>query len=652
MTRSRHVLAALVLILLASCAGPTAAPTPTAFSKTDTNPVTRASEIRFALIGEVTDVNVWALFDSKGYSYNNYAVRNEYWPRLYHLSIPDRNFEPMAASDMPSAVYDDVDYFTATAPLRSDLKWTDGSPFTAEDVAFTVNTALAFRLGFDWRDYYNPDYLDHAEAVDASTVRFFFKKHPNVGVWQYGALQGPIVQKAYWSAKVAEAAASLPPSDLALQIEKLKVKVDDLQQKVNALNLSIASTPMTPDEARQAQAALTRQQGDLNEANNDLVKAQSDYDSAMNAARESLYALDDKDEPTLGNWMPDGEANGVWANKVNPAHPFGEPKFERATYQEFANEDEVSRALKQGDEINIILPNLEAIPDIRLPSGFAFSPYFDNNTYYLVFNIANSEIIDLALRQAIACITWIPNRGNSVSNRNFINWNNQFWLNPTAKAPCTDLGDSSLWKTKERLQLAVQTLKSAGYSWEVEPAWNEKANEGIPGKRLVSPNGKPLPDFLLLSLSKEYDEMESLEAGYKMKMANLLGVSLAVKYVNPEELRYAVFAGHQYDMAILGWRVSEYPGYLCDWFGDGNPFGYHSDRLQSACEALNSTSDLDQARQQVFEIQSILAQDVPFTPLYSGMAYDVYRNITYPFDSVPGGLSGVYGAPSLALPAP
>jgi ABC-type transport system substrate-binding protein len=104
-------------------------------------------------------------------------------------------------------------------------------------------------------------------------------------------------------------------------------------------------------------------------------------------------------------------------------------------------------------------------------------------------------------------------------------------------------------------------------------------------------------------------------------------------------------------MALLGWQVSEYPGYLCEWFGDGNPFGYHSDRLRSACEALDSTSDLAAAQKQVYEIQSILAQDLPFIPLYSGVTYDAYRNIAYPFDSVPGGLSGVYGAPSLAIPA-
>jgi hypothetical protein len=62
------------------------------------------------------------------------------------------------------------------------------------------------------------------------------------------------------------------------------------------------------------------------------------------------------------------------------------------------------------------------------------------------------------------------------------------------------------------------------------------------------------------------------------------------------------------------------------------------------------TSDLDVAHQQVYEIQSILARELPFIPLYSGVTYDMQRNVTYPFDQVPDGLSGVYGAPDLAIP--
>ena len=136
---------------------------------TPTSPPAHAPEISFGLIGKVVDQNVWAMFGGQEYSYNNYAVRAHYWPRLFGLSIPGQEFEAAAAAGQPSALHQEGIFYTATVPVRTDLLWSDGTPLTAHDVAFTINTALEFELGFDWRDYYDPALLDHAEAVTADT---------------------------------------------------------------------------------------------------------------------------------------------------------------------------------------------------------------------------------------------------------------------------------------------------------------------------------------------------------------------------------------------------------------------------------------------------------------------------------------------------
>ncbi len=242
------------------------------------------------MIGNVTDANVWALFDSKGYSYNNYAVRSGYWPKLYGLSIPDGRFEPRAASGLPSAVQAEGALFTARVVLRSDLTWTDGTPFTADDVAFTVNTALSFQLGFDWHSYYDPSILDHAEALDAHTVEFYFRQAPSVAAWQYGALQGPIVQKKYWSPKIADATALLPPADSEFQMALLQDRVDQLQKQVGVIIAD--GLTATGNEAHQLQGTLLRKQGDLDEARNNLSKAETAVDASLEAARQALYTLE------------------------------------------------------------------------------------------------------------------------------------------------------------------------------------------------------------------------------------------------------------------------------------------------------------------------------------------------------------------------
>ncbi len=79
---------------------------------------------------------------------------------------------------------------------------------------------------------------------------------------------------------------------------------------------------------------------------------------------------------------------------------------------------------------------------------------------------------------------------------------------------------------------------------------------------------------------------------------------------------------------------------------------YNGGRLTSACEAWGQTADLEQAKVHVSEIQSILMDDLPLIPLYADVRYDAYRNVRYPFDDVVDGLSGLYGAPGLAIPIP
>ena len=641
--RLKHLAAAFLLILLVSCNAPKSITVPIAGSTLEQTSQPRTSEIRFALIGDVTNANVWALFDSKGYSYNNYAVRSGYWPRLYRLSIPGRQFEALAASAMPAPVQPEGNFFTAAVPLRSDITWTDGSPLTADDVAFTANTVLSFQLGFDWHDYYNLDWLDRVEAIDTHTVKFYFKKIPNVGVWQYGALQGPVVQKAYWYPKIADSAALLPSEDLRSKIETLKIKVAGLQTRVDALNAAIALHATSGEEARQMQAGLTHQQGDLNNAISDLSKVQADFDAAMNAARAALYALKDQNEPTLGTWNYSASGNGVIENESNLKFPFDHPVIDRASYRTYPTEEAALTSFLN-DEVDAILA-----PGGLSSQGLGENSSFQNvmksssrSLQFLVINPLSTELNDPAVHQALACVIDQEQlvshlNGKASPLESYVLPAESSWNNIDASLPCKGSDNAS------RIEQAVQFLKSAGYTWKQEPVSNAA------GQSLTLPNGQAFPNINLLTPS--FDDSRATAASYIQHQARMLGIPLTAKPVSSDELNYSVLSSYRYDAALLGWHVSSYPGYLCDWFGDGNPFHYDESQMKPLCDTLNMTNDLTAARQQVYEIQSVLARDLPFIPLYSGVTYDVYHNVMYPFDQVLDGLSGVYGAPALAIPS-
>jgi hypothetical protein len=211
-----------------------------------------------------------------------------------------------------------------------------------------------------------------------------------------------------------------------------------------------------------------------------------------------------------------------------------------------------------------------------------------------------------------------------------------------AVIPCADLTEANPGSQVTR---AVQFLKSAGYSWSVEPT------DESPGRGLILPDGQPFSSVVLLSLSKEIDPFQAHEAELIQAGAKHLGIPLSVIYVGPYDIHYAVFSTQNYDMVILGWKLSLYPGYLCEWFGGQGQFESNGTDLESVCDSLKVESDLQFARSHAFKIQSLLVDELPFIPLYADLDYEIYDDIYYPFQSVLGGFDGLYGAPAFAIPA-
>ena len=95
--------------------------------------------------------------------------------------------------DLATSCESSEDGMTWTATIRDDVKFTDGKPLTAEDVAFTYNTVKASSSVNDFT------MLDYAEATDATTVVFHMAKP--FSIWPYTmAIVGILPEHAYDSA--------------------------------------------------------------------------------------------------------------------------------------------------------------------------------------------------------------------------------------------------------------------------------------------------------------------------------------------------------------------------------------------------------------------------------------------------------------------
>lgn len=647
---------ALAAFFLVACVADTPEPlptntpapvnTPTPVPPTPVSLPQRAPVLRVAVMGDTTTTNVWALFDEAGAGYWNTATQAGYWPSLYRLALPSLDLEPATAKEEPSPVICDNASCTAIVTLRPGVTWTDGSAFTAADVVFTVNTALQFRLGLNWRQFYNPNVLDHAETLDALTIKLYFKSHPTVADWQYGVLQGPIVSRAYWQPYIIDAVNLLPDESLLATIQELEAELARMQAELAGMNLS--STEIAPDSTPHINTTkqANRLHDDLIGVSNKLEKKRAEYEAKLTEARAALFMLDNTNEPTLGSWKFASRNAGSFENQANLGTPFGNPWFDNALYITYPDESAAVDALINNQVDLILAPDglsSESVSRLEGNSEISLSRNITHSARFLAFNHVNPYLADPVLHRALACMldpTALMEGlgGDAVPLAGFVI--DDFWQDENALLPCAGTTEAA------RLVEAIRLLKAAGYSWEKEPA------SGVNGSTLMAPDGSVLPSFNLLA--PQQDRSREIAAKHIAQQGEVLGLTIAVELRNSDDLLYAVYGSGGYDMALLGWRLSAYPAYLCDWFTPlgQNPFAYNGSRQGSACEAWAQVNDLDMAKTHAFEVQSALMQDLPLIPLYANVRVDAYRNVRYPFGEVIDGLGGLYGAPAVAIPVP
>ncbi|GAB4349235.1 MAG: peptide ABC transporter substrate-binding protein [Cyanophyceae cyanobacterium] len=127
----------------------------------------------------------------------------------------DGNLIPILAAEIPSNENGGIapDGTAVTWKLRDGLKWSDGQPFTAEDVVFTFeylsNPEVAATTTADYAE------VDRVEALDPTTVKITFKQptpawsQPFVGLG--GAILPRHVFESYSGANAKQAPANTQP---------------------------------------------------------------------------------------------------------------------------------------------------------------------------------------------------------------------------------------------------------------------------------------------------------------------------------------------------------------------------------------------------------------------------------------------------------
>src|SRR5881628_2075585 len=125
--------------------------------------------------------------------YNNLrtgvVMHHQGWDALVYRNPDTFKIEPLLATEWKFP-----DPTTIEFTLRPGVKFHDGSPFTADDVVYTLNLASDPTSKVSTPANYN--WLDKAEKTGDLSVRVTLKR-PNPAALEYFALVLPIYPKAY-----------------------------------------------------------------------------------------------------------------------------------------------------------------------------------------------------------------------------------------------------------------------------------------------------------------------------------------------------------------------------------------------------------------------------------------------------------------------
>lgn len=129
---------------------------------------TLIADILTGRVGSPSNFNEWV-----GWKWRDRGMQNLANEPLWSVDFATGEIIPGLAAGDP--IYND-DFTSVTFPLREGVTWSDGEPFTAEDVVFTVETIMAHD-GFNANSYFVEN-VASVSAQDELTVVFELT-HPN-----------------------------------------------------------------------------------------------------------------------------------------------------------------------------------------------------------------------------------------------------------------------------------------------------------------------------------------------------------------------------------------------------------------------------------------------------------------------------------------
>ena len=614
---------------------------------------------RIALFEEPVSVNYWNYLGPGSSVWTSYVVEGNA-AGLFTLSDVTFQFVPYFAKDLPVPVDNGDGTYTITVEMKEGKVWSDGEPITVNDYVFTFNACKDLKLTQNWPNQCAPAGLEaEVAAVDDYTLEItFLNQAPSLGNWQAGLALAVMLPEHFWADKAAEA----------------YVFVAD----VVAPEMDRPGDCVSEDEEPADQAACDEW---------------AVNDEAYTNARRTLYEADATGQPVAGGYTTDKweagafvqrNANDLYAGKdaqiveyddgtwikisadgETEHQLYGEatgeetlrytsgPYSDNIIFSLYGSQDAAFLALSNG-EVDYVMNPLglaRGLKEKALQGGdVKVYTNADYGMYYMAFNMNKAPMNDYAFRQALDIVIdkdFVVN--NVLAGVVFPMYTtmppgNVFYYNPDVPKPYLGLDRET------RVNMAVEVLKEAGWTWTTDPAYNADTEDVDPGIGITMPNGDPMPELTILGPGPAYDPLRATFNQWISEWARELGMPVKSELTGFNTILGPVFVDADYDMYILGWSLGNvaFPDYYESFWhsrnctaetGNYNTPCFKDDAYDALVDEFMATADVNRAQELVYEMQVVLADQRPYIPLFYKQVEDLaLSSVVFPYTKTMGGI--------------
>ena len=574
---------------------------------------------RLGIFQDTTTDNFWAYIGPAGTVWNQYVL-SPTKPSLYGLNYPgiELDSDLAATADVPTGAAEG-DGWAIEVAMRDDATWSDGTAITANDVVFTYETVRDLALGGSWLNSYpiaaeGSLGLTAVEAVDDYTVKFVFNERPGLAIWPHQVGLAPVMPAHIWGDAVEEAKTSEEPAEALYAVA--------------GTGLDVSGGPMV--FAERAEGTFAR-----NEANLDYYDSGATVESGGVTytigpfATEAIFSL-------YGG--QDAAVLALAANEVDYLlNPLG---MQRGLLAQVEGNEELTAVVNPTNGFRYMAFNLRkepmSIPQFRQALALMIDKEF----------MANNVLQGVAFPLYVT----VP-EGNTK------------WYNETV---AEEVASRYVGKTmQERLEGAVALLKEGGFTWTTEPAMAVDA-EGtilqavVPGEGLLL-NGNPVPELEVIAPGPGYDPLRATYSVWIETWLNQLGFDAEANPTDFNALVDRVYGIQEdgtlaFDMYLLGWSLGNpaLPTYHESFFaskndtlvneGDNAP-GFANADFDALVEQFNAAQTEEEAYEIMWQMEEILAAELPYILLFDTGILEFYRqaNVNFPFTQTLSGLQFLSG---------